>query len=623
MPRGRSVSDRTISTLAVVKVLFDQEQSFLSYIEPFLEHCMHKSQQDEISVLDLQSEIYSTFGLKLPQAVIKTLLRRQEKKGHVFVRRNICLIERKRLGDVDLEPVRQAARREQGALTQELIKFALDRFGKGWSPERAQDQLLLYVEQFSARVFQATQGREGMLAIDKDSAQDQHVVHSFVLYALKEDPDSFSFLTSLVKGKMLAEAIYLEEAEIQDGVEPLTNLEVYLDTPILMRALGFMGEELVAPYLELLELLERQGALVRCFQTNVEEAERILAQVAKATELQDGDRASRDVYKHFARIGATPSDIAVRSRRLSTDLLRLKIQPVELPQARPRHAIDQEALSKVLKRQMPKYRPRTLATDVAALAAVHGLRDGVSARTLPKSKAIFVTRNYSLYKVSAEFFKQRDPDEEIPPCVPMSAFTTMVWVREPLAAPELPKHRVVADACAAMRPGTELWHAFDAEIDKLREEEDISADLAHHLRVDYESEQALMDKTFGDESEYVEGTAKQVAERALEDVRFTAERRQANVEARGARIGRRTARILFAVVIPLLGIGAIFGTLGVFNNVSSPLPDVLQWPGTILFASISIFSFVDGISFRSRVQRTACRFEAVSIKLAKRLHGIR
>jgi hypothetical protein len=622
MQGERSVSDRTISMLAVVKVLFDREQSFLSYIEPFLEHCMHKSEQDEISVLDLQSEIYSVFGLKLPQAVVKTLLRRQESKGHVYVRRNICLIERAQLGNVDLEPVRQAARREQNALTQELIRYARDQFEKDWDPERAQDQLLLYVEQFSARVFQATQGREGMLAINKDSAQDQHVVHRFVLYALKEDPDSFRFLTSLVKGKMLADAIYLEEAEIQDGAEPLTNLEVYLDTPILMRALGFMGDELVAPYLELLELLERQGALVRCFQTNVEEAKRILAQVAKATEQENGDHASRDVYKHFARIEATPSDIAVRSQRLATDLLRLKIQPVELPQARSRHAIDQEALAKVLKRQMPKYRRLPLATDVAALAAVHGLRDGVSARTLPKSKAIFVTRNYNLYKVSTEFFKQRDPDEEIPPCVPMSAFTTMVWVREPLAAPDLPKHRIVADACAAMRPGAELWQAFDDEIDKLREEEDISADLAHHLRVDFESEQALMDKTFGDEAEYVEGTAKQVAERALEDVGFVAERRQANVEARGARIGRRAARLLFAVVIPLLGIGAIFGTLGVFSNVSSPLPGVLQWPSTILFAAISISSFVNGISFRSRVQSTARRFERIAIDLAKRLHGI-
>lgn len=618
-----TVGDRTITTLAVVKTLFDRKESFLGYLEPFLEHCLSASEPDEISVPELQTKIIGTFGLRLPMAVIKTLLRRQEQIGHVVVRRNICLIDRESLGEVDLEPVRQKAMREQGALIEELEKYVQANFPQqDWKSGRAQEQLLAYVEQFSARVFQATMGKDGMPAISPSSAHDQHVVHSFVLHAVKEDPASFDFLTTLVQGKMLADAMYLDESEIQKGAKPLTNLEVYFDTPILLRVLGYMGDELAPPYIELLDLLETQGALARCFQINVEEAERILERAEKQVESpKTADRMSEDVYKHFARTRATSADIAIKRARLSTDLLRLRIQPVDVPRPRPRYSFDEDALARQLKQAIPAYRTRPLKTDVAALAAVYRLREGVSARTLARSKAVFVTRNYNLHKVSTEFFRQLDPDEKIPICIPMSPFTTMVWVRQPLDAPDLPKSRVIADAFAAMRPSPELWRAFNAEIDKLKSEGGISPGLAYQLRVSFESEQALMDTTLGDENEYVDGTARQVAERALENERFASQRHQERVEGRARKGGRWAARLLFALVIPLLCVGAIFGTLGVFANAKSPVPGVLQWPATVLFAAITIWSFYDGVSFRSMVRYIARRFERAVVGVVRFLWG--
>ena len=523
--------------------------------------------------------------------------------------------------DADLEPLRAEARREQGALTERLIAFARERFNqRDWDSGIARDLLIGYVEEFSARVFRATMGHEGIPVIGDTSPLEQYIVHRFVLHAIEEDQTSFEFLASLVKGKMLADAIFLEEANFEDEIASLANLEVYLDTPILLRILGYMGSELSAPYLELLELLSAQGALVRCFQSNMEEAERILRRAAKAAEPDSQDRLSGDLFRHFARIGATPSDIALLAKRLPTDLLQLKIQPIPLPQLSDRHVSGKHALERMLRREM-QYRQRPLETDASALMAVYGIRERASGDTLARSKAVFITRNYQLHKVSSEFFQRKNPGQTVPICIPMSAFTTMVWVRQPFQAPDLAAHRIIADSAAAIRPSQELWRAFDAEIAKLQEDEDISADLAYHLRVDVESELALMDQTLGDENEYVEGTAKQVAERALENERVERAWREAKLDRNARRLGRFAARTLYCLVIPLLGIGAIFGTLGVLSNFQSPVPGVLQWAGTILFAAIGVLSLADGISFRSRAQRTAGWFESRAAKVARRAYG--
>jgi hypothetical protein len=69
-----------------------------------------------------------------------------------------------------------------------------------------------------------------------------------------------------------------------------------------------------------------------------------------------------------------------------------------------------------------------------------------------------------------------------------------------------------------MNPSDRLWKAYNDEIDRLRENDTISDEHAHVLRLSEESRQVLMDTTLGDDSAYVEGTALEVLEHSREEM---------------------------------------------------------------------------------------------------------
>ncbi|HEX6665890.1 MAG TPA: hypothetical protein VF081_04785 [Solirubrobacterales bacterium] len=607
--------------MAIVKVAFDRDASFLGYFERFLEHCMLNAESDVVSIPELRGDVKREFSLELPHAVIKTLLRRQEQHGNVVVESNTCRIRQDRLKGADLGSDQAEAMRQQRALIDALVRYGQDQENhQDWDPDRAQKLLLEYVEEFSARLLDATLGAGELPEIDENWEQDMHVVHGFVLHAEREAPKSFEFLTTLVKGKMLVDAVYLGEPEIVGGVEPLADVEVFLDTPLLLLLLGHGGAERAAPYLELLEMLKRQEAVVRCFDANVAEAQRILEIAEQGARGVLGERIHGDIAAHLALTNA-PADIALKSERLASDLLRLEIQPIPLPAADSRSVGIERALSKRLRREMPHYRERTLETDVRVLVSVHRLRGKASASSLPKCGAVMVTRNFGLYKISREFFQGRGAPSTIPTCIPMSAFTTMVWVREPLSAPNLPEDRVIAHALAAMNPEEGEWREVNRQASHIRKEGGGSEADAHRLRVRAESRQALRDDNDEGPEPYLEGDREQVRKRKEENARIDARQRKRRIEGAAAKFGRFVARLIFLPVIPLLCLGIIFGPLGVLAGGDSPIPGPVQIAGTVVFGVLSVASVVDGLSLGRRVEWTADHLEQVALKATRRFLG--
>ena len=77
-------------------------------------------------------------------------------------------------------------------------------------------------------------------------------------------------------------------------------------------------------------------------------------------------------------------------------------------------------------------------------------------------------------------------------------FTTLTWLKKPLAAPALPRLQVIADCHAAMEPSASLWQQYVREVESLQERGDISEQAYYVLRFSSEARQALMARTLGD-----------------------------------------------------------------------------------------------------------------------------
>jgi hypothetical protein len=633
-----ATSDRLISSLAIVKVNFDRGRSFLENFSPFLRHCLDGSKETAVSAPELQQQIESEFGLNLPLAVIKTLLRREEREGHVKRSHGTLWVESEALDDANLEADRADAQRKQRALITSIIDFAAKSECR-WSETHTKTLLMEYLDAFSTSLVAAAVGGKSIPSGDGHRwIGDQYVVHKFVLHASRADPDSFGFLEMVVKGKMLADAIYMGKEDVAENETPLSKLEVYLDGPILLHLLGYAGPELAAPYLELVELLKKQGANPRCFSESLEEARTILD--AASEKVRTGGNRVRfhgDVVAYLVRMGKSRSDIKLLASRLEVNLQNLGVQMADQPPAISRLTTDEARFEEILRERINYSNPIAMTTDLDALTAIHRLRNGQAAKSLGNSKAVFVTRNADLVRASARFFEQRQLGHRIPNCMHDSTFTTMVWLNQPLAAPDLPRERIIADAFAAMNPSHRLWQAFLQEIEDLRNAEDISVEEADILRMATEAKQALMDETLGDDDAYTDGTAKQVLERALENIRadgeakLTAEQtarteaetrlsNQSLVIAKRAKgAGRIGARLIFGALIPVLAAGLIFGPLGPLEGGWSPLPGFLQVLCTGIVIAVSAWSLWEGASLRKLAQRTARLIERGTERLLRSL----
>ncbi len=633
-----NASDRALASLAIIKVNFDEHQSFVENFAPFVRHCLFHAQTDVVSTPEIKDGIAGDFGLDLPHAIVKTLLKHEERRGTVKLAHGIYQINREALADADLSPRRAEALRQLRALVDAVSAFARSEFDREWDKDYATALLMTYLEDYSTDVLAAMVAGRKLSSEYDDVTGDGYIVHRFALHAVDAEPEAFSLLEIAVKGKMLADAAYLGNGFDQTPHE-LGGFEVYLDGPILLWVLGYSGDEVAAPFREMVDLLKSQGAILRCFTDGVGEAQQILS--AAAERVSTGSVTSwfyGNVVAYLLRSGRTRSDIELMSTRLERDLLHLGIQPVERPPASTRLTTDEGRFETILKSKIGYDRnPRALSIDLDAVTAIHRLRRGRDPQALERTSAVFVTGNSGLVRASAEFFHQRASSlTAIPNCVHAAAFTTLMWLRRPLDAPDLPKQLILADAFVAMNPGARLWKAYNAEIDKLRSTGEISEEDAHFLMLAQESRSALMDLTLGDDEAYTEGTAMEVLRRAEEmktaDLRAEVERersRRKEAEAvlsqrseanqRFARgIGRLTYRVTFVcLLIPAVAL-IVFGAFGTFG-----LSGVARFAVLAIGVGLGIAGAVGGASINSVATRVGSYAEAVALDALKWLFGER
>jgi hypothetical protein len=206
MPSNGSsyVSDRLLASLAIVKVNFDRDQSFLKNFQPFLRHCLAASDSDAVSAPDLQECIAEDFGLRLPQAVVRTMLRREE--GDAVTREHgTYRIRHAAVDGANLDGERAAVERQVNALLESLVRFAQEKFDCDWNTQEARQLLWAYLETFSTEILGAAVAGRAIPAGPGKETGDRYIVHRFVLHSVGADPTSFAFLETVVKGQMLCQ----------------------------------------------------------------------------------------------------------------------------------------------------------------------------------------------------------------------------------------------------------------------------------------------------------------------------------------------------------------------------------------------------------------------------------
>ncbi len=163
--------------------------------------------------------------------------------------------ERDALVDLPFMSLRENALRQQRALVRRLVAFAQSE-GEPISNEEAEQALLAYLGATGPAL--ASVVRADSLPVYVVLDRRMAIIHAFVATIVDADPEGFfAALDTFVKGAVLHGAVFLPNLGRVNS--RFQQLDIYLDTRLLLRALGFAGPIHERPAGELLECASNWG----------------------------------------------------------------------------------------------------------------------------------------------------------------------------------------------------------------------------------------------------------------------------------------------------------------------------------------------------------------------------
>ena len=526
----------TIIALALLKANWDEHhKSYLDTFNLLTAECLRQSTDDVASAAHLVRDLTSRFGLIVPRHIAEVLLKRASKTRLLTKQHGAYHINRDVANNSDFDERKTRVAAAYETLVQQLTKFADESFNINWSEQQTEGVLHDYLNANALDLVRATTRHSLMSLPRRASKSDKYILASFVNKAIAENLSSLAHLKMVVEGTILVSAIFLPHPA--DTGRRFKDTIVFFDTRLLLEALGHCGESLRDPARQLLDLLTDHGAQLACFEHTRDEVDSVLNACAMGLSTRSHNIGYGSAFDHFLQKGFSESDVILILTTVTRDLEAIGITVRRKPDYNS-FAVDETSLQNFIETELQYRNPHALRRDVDSVSAVIRLRRGSAPRELERSRSIFTTSNIPLAKAGNAFFC-RDVGKDVdiaPVCISEWHLMSLLWLKRPLAKPELPQKRIIADFHAAINPSESFMRRYVDEVDKLEASSGHSAEDVFLLRNSLDARQIAMDLTLGDEGAFTQGTVAEVLEVVQNSIKAEGEAQLAKEQARSARL---------------------------------------------------------------------------------------
>ena len=508
------MSSRDLIGYAVLRANFDAQRG--SYIENFNEFALFALAKcpDTGSEADVAKCIRRDFGLVIPDAVVGKLLKRGVQRGKVVraSERPARYTIAPGYDTANLEAKVTKFNREQSELVDALTTYVTKNHEAhaGLLGTNPAESLTSYIERNAGAVLSQVIRGAGVTRRDNSAGAD-YLIATFIDHIDGKDSRLFEILNRLVEGVVVASMLEV------NGYQPfmkLDRLEIVLDTPVVLSALGVRGEDAERSMGQALELAKRLGAKVSIFEHTRTESVGVIEAASQALR---GHRRGTpgDVELYFRQQQMSPADAAIKAGNIDRDLRSLGIEVRDTPGDYRSYGLDEDALEKALAEAINYKSQQARLRDVKSLAAIHRLRHGQSSGGFERCKAVLVTDNFNVVKASTPAGEQHD----WPLAMSDSDLVNLLWLKTPDIGSEISRRQLVAVAHAGMRPSETMWSRYLEEIERLERLGSVDPQEAEYLRTEPSAQDHLMAETAAGMSRIdagVVGAIKQALEHRIE-----------------------------------------------------------------------------------------------------------
>lgn len=507
----------TLSSLAMLKAKINEGGDYLEYLRPFVIHAL-SLQSEKTPIYDelVSKVIRDVFGLIIPARTTHILLKRIAREEKYLAKRDgVFYVTEGVPPSQTIEKEKAQAQRTINSVSKSFIKFVLESFSEDLNEAEAFDAITVFLSKFSLSCLKAflrgTALPNHLEHIDRKLV----LVSSFVNELEQHNSRGFEDFMILVQGHMLANALTCPDLDLSK--KSYAGVSFYLDTPLLVQALGLEGEAKGRALLELLSAIQNLGGEVYYFSHTFNELEKVISGAAEHIDSQIG-RGS--IVFEARKTGQSRADLLLQleTARESLDDLGLKHKPT--PTYNEKYQIDENKLDSIIDRFV-SYRNNTNAKsyDINSVRSIFALRKGNRPNRIDNCRALMITNNSGLADAAYEYGNLVENAGEISAVLTDFSVANISWLKAPQAAPLLPQREIMAFAYATLRPSDEFLGKVLEQADKLESEGKISPESHQLLRSSNFAQQLLYNATLGEEEGLTEETISQALQKVSDEIR--------------------------------------------------------------------------------------------------------
>lgn len=449
---------------------------------PFLVDSIAKRPDKPVSVDRIARDLKS-IGLEIPLYALQQLLPRLVNRG--IIEWNAVSHSHLPTANIKSQSTQFAELPESFAQVEpRLASYAKELgiaeplVGENWS-----DALISFLKSnYAGKTIKTAEYKSVMVANGPE--RQEFVIGSFLAKLAANEPVIFEHVIRIYTGVQIED--FITNIQTLQRQVDFKDLIVFYDTAILLRLLGTSGDLHKDATIEMHHSLQSLGAKTYFFGSTSTEVENILSTVSGAYE------RGHEIY-HETSDALLNGEISIGQIRDFTAtyearLAKLNIFPFHYNfQARKSedyYQIDENAFAEALKSGAlvadRRYSAQNAYNDAHALALILRMRKGGAAKDIGRSKAIFITKNRLLQRVSRRFAIEHTDvydDSSIPPAFTDGQITMASWLGsgKGLSSSKVTKE-LLARCYSAVQPSSEWVDAFADALAEFQEEaaEDVS-----------------------------------------------------------------------------------------------------------------------------------------------------
>lgn len=313
---------------------------------------------------------------------------------------------------------------------------------------------------------------------------------------------------------MLANALVCPD--LVNAPKTFEKVVFYLDTPLVIQALGLEGDPRREAAEELLRLVKDLGGKLAVFEHVLDELEGVVR--GASFSINSSKKWKSRIVVEALRRGTTSSELLLLAAKLDAELERLGIEARPTPEYENSHQIDELTFGEVLADEVNYYNDRARQYDINSIRSVYVLRHGRTPRSLERAEAVFVTTNSALARAAYDYGRNHEDSSEVSTTITDFSLANLAWLKAPMKAPDLPMKEFLSVAYAAVLPSTKLLDKFLAEAERLHKQGEISERDLQVLRSDLRAHDSLMELTLGDDHALSEETVTETLRRVKAEI---------------------------------------------------------------------------------------------------------